>query len=85
MFSHSVAGGQGTYPGVIDLYGTTGGLPEYRAAMLASRGLSVLALAYFAYDDLPTSMTLEMEYFEVWIYALNHGIDTYINMKMHLN
>ena len=39
--------GQGTHPGIIDLYGTTGGLAEYRAAMLASQGFTVLALAYF--------------------------------------
>ncbi len=49
------------------MYGTTGGLPEYRAAMLASRGFTTLALAYFAHDDLPKSMILEIEYFEVRI------------------
>ncbi|MGH0145959.1 UNVERIFIED_CONTAM: hypothetical protein FKN15_007086 [Acipenser sinensis] len=42
-----------------------GGLPEYRASLLASRGFAVLALAYYSYLDLPKDMReLELEYFE---------------------
>lgn len=53
-------------PGVIDLYGTTGGLAVYRAALLASRGLTTLALAYFNYDDLPKQLSpLDLDYFDV--------------------
>lgn len=53
-------------PGVVDLYGTAGGLVEYRAALLASHGFVVLALAYFNFDDLPSGLDqLHVEYFEV--------------------
>lgn len=48
------------------MYGSTGGLAEYRAAMLASRGFTTLALAYIGYDDLPQGMELDLEYFLVW-------------------
>ncbi|XP_056390448.1 acyl-coenzyme A amino acid N-acyltransferase 1-like [Hyla sarda] len=57
--------GKGSYPGIIDLYGGAGGLAEYRASLLASRGFVVLALAYFGYSDLPRSFQkLQLEYFE---------------------
>ncbi|MGH0148229.1 UNVERIFIED_CONTAM: hypothetical protein FKN15_026396 [Acipenser sinensis] len=57
--------GRGPFPGVLDMYGTGGGLPEYRASLLASRGFAVLALAYYSYLDLPKDMReLELEYFE---------------------
>ena len=39
--------------GVIDLLGGVGGLVEFKASLLASNGFAALALAYFAYDDLP--------------------------------
>ncbi|XP_009459209.1 PREDICTED: LOW QUALITY PROTEIN: bile acid-CoA:amino acid N-acyltransferase [Nipponia nippon] len=57
--------GPGPFPGVIDLFGGAGGLIEFRAGLLASRGFAVLALAFFAYDDLPRTLTqLDLEYFE---------------------
>ncbi|XP_009480016.2 acyl-coenzyme A amino acid N-acyltransferase 2-like [Pelecanus crispus] len=57
--------GPGPFPGVIDLFGGAGGLIEFRAGLLASRGFAVLALAFFAYDDLPrTLVQLDLEYFE---------------------
>ncbi|XP_040297135.1 acyl-coenzyme A amino acid N-acyltransferase 1-like [Bufo bufo] len=57
--------GEGSYPGIIDLFGGGGGLAEYRASLLASHGFVVLALAYFAYSDLPqTFQKLHLEYFE---------------------
>ena len=49
---------------MIDLFGTHGGLLEHRAAILASHGFVVFALAFFAYKDLPeTHKDLELEYF----------------------
>ncbi|XP_022094611.1 acyl-coenzyme A thioesterase 5-like isoform X3 [Acanthaster planci] len=56
--------GPGPFPGVIDMFGSVGGLTEFRAAMLASHGLVGYALPYFRYDDLPQHMwDLELEYF----------------------
>ena len=62
-----VAGKSGQQsPGIIDMYGTTGGLAEYRAAILASRGFTVLAVAFFNYDDLPKDLSvIDLHYFDV--------------------
>ena len=60
-----VTGGQGKHPGLMDIYGSTGGLPEYRAAMLASRGFTTLALAFVGYQDLPQSLIGDFDYFLV--------------------
>ncbi|XP_063864232.1 acyl-coenzyme A thioesterase 1-like isoform X4 [Scylla paramamosain] len=57
--------GDGPFPGVVDMFGSAGGLLEYRSAQLASRGIASLALAFFAYDDLPKSLEeFNMAYFE---------------------
>ncbi|XP_025917449.1 acyl-coenzyme A thioesterase 1-like [Apteryx rowi] len=66
--------GNGPFPGIIDIYGTGGGLPEYRACLLASYGFAVLALAYYGYEDLPKDMKeFHLEYFEEAInYMLQH-------------
>ncbi|XP_039261314.2 acyl-coenzyme A amino acid N-acyltransferase 2-like [Styela clava] len=57
--------GKGPFPAVIDLFGTAGGLMEFRASLLASHGYLSFALAYFAHDDLPLSaVDLDLEYFE---------------------
>ncbi|XP_010224696.1 PREDICTED: bile acid-CoA:amino acid N-acyltransferase-like, partial [Tinamus guttatus] len=57
--------GPGPFPGVIDMFGGAGGLIEFRAGLLASRGFAVLALAFFAYEDLPRVLAqLDLEYFE---------------------
>ncbi|KFQ29495.1 Acyl-coenzyme A thioesterase 1, partial [Mesitornis unicolor] len=57
--------GPGPFPGLIDLYGSGGGLIEYRASLLASRGFVTLALAYMAFEDLPPRPEiLELGYFE---------------------
>ncbi|XP_074660474.1 bile acid-CoA:amino acid N-acyltransferase-like [Tubulanus polymorphus] len=56
--------GTGPFPAVIDMFGTSGGCVEYRSALLASRGIASLALAYFDYEDLPTKVDqLDMNYF----------------------
>ncbi|OPJ83008.1 acyl-coenzyme A thioesterase 1 [Patagioenas fasciata monilis] len=66
--------GNGPFPGIIDLYGIGGGLPEYRACLLANYGFAVLALAFYGYEDLPKEMKeLHLEYFEEAInYMLQH-------------
>ena len=64
------------------MLGGAGGLVEFKASLLASRGFAALALAYFAYDDLPENQSsLDMEYFEEaanWLSnhpkVLPHGI-----------
>ncbi|EMP39600.1 Acyl-coenzyme A thioesterase 3 [Chelonia mydas] len=56
--------GSGSFPGLIDLYGSGGGLVEYRASLLASRGFVTLALAYLAFEDIPAFPDiLELDYF----------------------
>ncbi|NXU57215.1 ACOT1 thioesterase, partial [Turnix velox] len=66
--------GDGPFPGIIDLYGTGGGLPEYRACLLARYGFAVMALAFYGYEDLPKEMKeVHLEYFEEAInYMLQH-------------
>ncbi|XP_053557082.1 acyl-coenzyme A amino acid N-acyltransferase 2 [Bombina bombina] len=57
--------GDGPFPGVIDLFGSIGGLVEFRSSLLSSRGFAALALAYFAYEDLPsTTEHIDLTYFE---------------------
>ena len=56
----------GVFPAVIDMFGTAGGILEFRAALLASHGFICLALPYFDYKDLPESFWgIDLEYFEV--------------------
>ncbi|XP_045592603.2 LOW QUALITY PROTEIN: acyl-coenzyme A thioesterase 1 [Procambarus clarkii] len=63
--------GQGPFPAVIDMFGAIGGLMEFRSALLASRGIASLALAYFAYEDLPkTTDRFDLEYFEEAVQVL---------------
>ncbi|KAM9330048.1 acyl-coenzyme A amino acid N-acyltransferase 1-like [Gastrophryne carolinensis] len=57
--------GEGPFRGVIDMFGGVGGLLEFRSSLLASRGFASLALAYFAYEDLPSFLgELDLTYFE---------------------
>lgn len=57
--------GDGPFPGIIDMFGSIGGLMEFRSALLASRGFASLSLAFFDYDDLPnTTENLDLSYFE---------------------
>lgn len=47
------------------MFGGIGGLVEFRASLLAAHGFAVLALAYFAYEDLPKHLAdVDLEYFE---------------------
>ncbi|GFR70430.1 acyl-coenzyme A thioesterase 1 [Elysia marginata] len=57
--------GNGPFQGIIDMFGSSGGLTEYRAALLASRGFASLSLAYFKYKDLQDHLyDLKYEYFD---------------------
>ena len=66
----------------MDLFGTAGGLIEFKASLLASHGFATLSLAYFAHDDLPKYLPYcELEYFEEaanWFVkhpaVMSHGI-----------
>lgn len=52
------------HPGVLVLGGSSGGLQETAAALLGSRGFSALALAYFAFEQLPQQhVNIPLEYF----------------------
>ena len=65
VFFHSHQDGTGRHRAVLDVYGSTGGLAEYRAAMLASRGFTSFALAWALYDDLPPGIHVQYDYFLV--------------------
>ncbi|XP_067895592.1 acyl-coenzyme A thioesterase 1-like [Heterodontus francisci] len=57
--------GDGPFPGVIDMYGSVGGVVEHRASLLANHGFLTLCLGYFGYDDLPKDfVNVDLEYFE---------------------
>ena len=57
--------GEGPHPGVIVLGGSSGGLREPVAALLASHGCAALALAYFGAEGLPPRLAdIPLEYFE---------------------
>ncbi|XP_022094610.1 acyl-coenzyme A amino acid N-acyltransferase 1-like isoform X2 [Acanthaster planci] len=78
--------GPGPFPGVIDMFGSVGGLTEFRAAMLASHGLVGYALPYFRYDDLPQHMwDLELEYFMVKAAVTINGchVNTMVDLKLN--
>lgn len=50
---------------IIVLGGSSGGIKEPRAALLAARGFATLALAYFACEHLPPTLKqIPLEYFE---------------------
>ena len=69
--------GPGPFPGIIDLFGTYGGIMESRAALLASRGFAALALPFFRYQDLPIRIPdVELEYFMAR-YLVNAFRDAY--------
>jgi len=58
---------QEPHPGILVLGGSGGGLmwADQMAALLASHGYAALALAYFAYEQLPPALVeIPLEYFE---------------------
>ncbi|XP_071941007.1 acyl-coenzyme A amino acid N-acyltransferase 1-like [Antedon mediterranea] len=57
--------GKGPFPGIIDMYGVSGGLKPSRAALLSSYGFVTYALPYFAYGDLVKDVgDVDLRYFE---------------------
>ncbi|KAL4624900.1 bile acid-CoA:amino acid N-acyltransferase-like [Arapaima gigas] len=54
--------GPGPFPGVLDMWGSGGGLMEYRSALLASHGFAALALEYFPPEE--TMVDIHLPYFE---------------------
>ncbi|XP_045663814.1 peroxisomal succinyl-coenzyme A thioesterase-like [Ursus americanus] len=67
--------GLGPFPGIIDIFGTGGGLMEYRASLLAGHGFATLALAYYNFEDLPKEInSIHLDYFEEALcYMLQHS------------
>ena len=66
LFSHYFPVGPGPFPAIVDMFGTAGGILEFRSALLASRGFVSYALPFFAFEDLPTTLdNIQLEYFEV--------------------
>ncbi|KAL0602055.1 LOW QUALITY PROTEIN: Acyl-coenzyme A thioesterase 2, mitochondrial [Plecturocebus cupreus] len=62
----------GPFPGIVDIFGTGGGLLEYRASLLAGKGFAVMALA--SYRPHKTIKMLNLEYFEEAVnYLLSHA------------
>ena len=70
--------GDGPHSAVLALGGSSGGLREQQAALLAARGIAALALAYFAYEGLPERLAnIPLEYFGTaleWL-AAQPGVD----------
>ena len=66
------AGGK-RVPAVLLFGGSSGGLNESKAALLASHGYAVLAIAYFSYEQLPQYLVnIPLEYFATaldWLQA----------------
>ena len=57
--------GNPPFPAIIVLGGSGGGLSEMTSALLASHGIASLALAYFAFEQLPPTLNnIPLEYFE---------------------
>ncbi|XP_044087043.1 acyl-coenzyme A thioesterase 1-like isoform X3 [Neovison vison] len=75
--------GAGPFPGIIDLFGTGGGLCEYRASLLAGHGFAVLALAYFRFDDLPENLEdMHLEYFEEAVNFMLQHPQIYLGLSL---
>jgi dienelactone hydrolase len=63
-------------PGVLVVGGSDGGLSEGMAALLASHGFAVLALAYFRAEHLPAALVeIPLEYFEAALGWLRQRAD----------
>ena len=74
--------------GVMDLFGTLPAVVEFKASLLASHGFAALALAYYGYDDLPSSLSpyVELEYIEEaaeWLYQHSKVIPGGIALHSH--
>ena len=45
----------------MDLFGALPAVVEFKASLLASHGFAALAVAYYGYDDLPSSLSRVMK------------------------
>lgn len=74
---------EGTYPGVLLLGGSDGGYLEPAAALLASYGYAVLALAYFGVENVPENLeNIPLEYFKKATYWLkeHHAVNNQVSL-----
>ena len=74
--------------GVMDLFGALPAVVEFKASLLASHGFAALAVAYYGYDDLPSSLSpyVELEYIEEaaeWLYQHSKVIPGGIALHSH--
>ena len=72
----------------MDLFGALPAVIEFKASLLASRGFAALAVAYYEYDDLPSSLSpyVELEYIEEaaeWLYQHSKVIPGGIALHSH--
>ena len=58
-----IPSGQGPFHAILDICGIGGGLQETRASLLASHHYVSFALAYYLFEDLPSILEIEIEYF----------------------
>lgn len=74
---------KGQYPAVLILSGSDGGAQEHAAALLATKGYTTLALAYFGVEGLPKDLeNIPLEYFqEATKWLKNHP---YVNGDINL-
>ncbi|WP_040982656.1 acyl-CoA thioester hydrolase/BAAT C-terminal domain-containing protein [Oceanobacillus jeddahense] len=74
---------QGNYPAVLILSGSDGGMQEHAAALLASKGYTALALAYFGEEGVPKDLEeIPLEYFQEATRWLKHH--EYVNGDVSL-
>ncbi|XP_076097906.1 acyl-coenzyme A amino acid N-acyltransferase 1-like [Mytilus galloprovincialis] len=58
--------GHGPFPGVLDMFGTVGGLIEFRAAMLANKGFITFALCYMSSHEVEEIETSYLQEAITW-------------------
>ncbi|CAG2248546.1 ACOT1_2_4 [Mytilus edulis] len=58
--------GHGPFPGVLDMFGTVGGIMEFRAAMLANKGFITFALCYMSSHEVEEIETSYLQEAITW-------------------
>ena len=66
--------GHGPFPGVLDMFGTVGGLIEFRAAMLANKGFITFALCYMSSHEVEEIETSYLQVFNKMKYTLYYRL-----------
>ncbi|XP_052105402.1 acyl-coenzyme A thioesterase 3-like isoform X2 [Mytilus californianus] len=72
--------GHGPFPGVIDMFGTVGGIMEFRAAMLANKGFITFALCYMTSYDVKEIETSYLQEAVTWFCSHPATMKTGIGM-----